>query len=83
MTATLTPHFVVTDDEMQVIAARLGIDALPVVLGLRPKHGTETALMTKAVDHATRTLVERGLIRDGEVAPELVSLRARTSTARP
>jgi hypothetical protein len=73
VTATLTPHFAVTDDEMQVIASRLGIDALPVVLGLRPRYGSETD-MTKAVDHATRTLAERGLIRDGEVAPELVPL---------
>lgn len=73
MTATLTPHFVVTDDEMQVIASRLGIDALPVVLGLRPRHGTETGL-TLAADHATRALVDRGLIRDGEVASELVPL---------
>jgi hypothetical protein len=73
VTATLTPHFAVTDDEMQVIASRLGIDALPVVLGLRPRHDTETD-MTKAVDHATRKLAQRGLIRDGEVAAELVPL---------
>lgn len=73
MTATLTPHFVVTDDEMLVIASRLDIQALPVVLGLRPRHGSETDL-TAAVDHATRTLAERGLIRDGEVLPEVVPL---------
>ncbi len=73
MTATLTPHFVLTDDELQVIASRIGVQALPVVLGLRPRHGTETALLA-AVDIATRSLSERGLIRDGEVAPELVPL---------
>jgi hypothetical protein len=73
VTSTLTPHFVVTDDEMQVIISRLGIESLPVVLGLRSRHRTETDL-TAAVDHATRTLGERGLIRDGELAPELVSL---------
>jgi hypothetical protein len=73
VTATLAPHFVVTEDEMAVIATRLGIDALPVVLGLRPRHGTESDLTT-AVDRATRTLAGRGLIRDGEVAPELVPL---------
>jgi hypothetical protein len=72
VTAMLTPHFVVTDDEMHVIATRLRIDTLPVVLGLRPRHGTESE-MTSSVDHATRTLAERGLIRDGEVAPELVA----------
>ena len=73
MTTTLTPHFVVTADELQVIASRLGIQALPVVLNLRPRHDTETSL-AEAVDHATRALTERGLIRDGEVAPELVPL---------
>jgi hypothetical protein len=73
MTATLTPHFVVSDDEMQVIVSRLGIQALPVVLGLRARHGTETDL-TAAVDRATRALAERGLIYNGEVVPELVPL---------
>ena len=80
MTATLTPHFVFTDDELQVIASRLGVQALPTVLGLRPRHGTETDL-TAAVDHATRALTERGLICDGEVTPELVPLV--TSLQRP
>jgi ESX secretion-associated protein EspG len=73
VTATLTPYFVLTDDEMQVIVSRLGVQALPVVLGLRPRHGTETDL-TAALDHATRALTERGLICDGEVTPELVPL---------
>ncbi|WP_319446548.1 MULTISPECIES: ESX secretion-associated protein EspG [unclassified Mycobacterium] len=80
MTATLSPHFLLTDDEMQVIASRLGIQALPVVLGLRPRHGTETDLAA-AVDHATRALAGRGLIYDGEVSPELVPLV--TSLQRP
>jgi ESX secretion-associated protein EspG len=75
VTATLTPHFVLTDDELQVIASRIGVQAqaLPVVLGLRPRHGTETALVA-AIDHATRALTDRGLIRDGEVTPDLVPL---------
>jgi hypothetical protein len=73
MTATLTPHFVLTDDELQVIASRIGVQALPVVLGVCPRHGTETALVA-AIDHATRVLSERGLIRNGEVIPDLVSL---------
>jgi hypothetical protein len=73
VTATLTPHFVVTDDELQVIASRLGVQAVPVVLGLRPRHTTETAF-TAAVDHATGALAARGLIRDGELTPELVPL---------
>jgi hypothetical protein len=73
VTATLAPHFVLTDDELQVIASRIGVQALPVVLGTRPRHDTETAL-TAAVDHATRTLTDRGLIRAGEVEPNLVSV---------
>jgi len=71
VTASLTSHFVLTDDEMQVLASRVGVQALPVVLGLHPRHGTETALIS-AIDHATRALTERGLIRDGEVTPDLV-----------
>jgi hypothetical protein len=73
VTATLTPHFAVTADELMVIASRLGIQGLPVVLNLRPLHDTETKL-AEAVDRATRALTERGLIRDGEVAAELVPL---------
>jgi EspG family len=76
VTAALTPRFVLTDDEVQVIASRVGVQSLPVVLGLRPRHDTETALGA-AIDHATRALTERGLIRDGEVTTELVApLRA-------
>lgn len=71
MTASLTSHFVLTDNELQVVASRVGVQALPVVLGVHPRHGTETALIA-AIDHATRTLAERGLIRDGEVTPDLV-----------
>ena len=73
MTATLTPRFVVTDDELQVITSRVGIQALPVVLGIRPRHSTQTAHV-EAADHATRTLTQRGLIRHGEVRSELVPL---------
>jgi hypothetical protein len=73
VTATLTPRFVVTDDELQVIASRVGVQALPIVLGIRPRHGTESALL-EAADHATRALTERGLIDDGEARPELATL---------
>lgn len=69
MTAALAPQFVVTDDELRVVADRVGVQSMPVVLSLRPRHGTGTALAA-AVDHATGTLSERGLIRDGEVNPE-------------
>jgi hypothetical protein len=73
VTAALTSHLVVTDDEMLVIASRVGVQALPVVLDLRPRHRTHSDLI-EAVDHATRALTDRGLIRYGEVAPELVPL---------
>jgi hypothetical protein len=76
VTATLTPDLVVTDDELQVLSSRVGVQLLPVVLSLRPRHGTESAL-TEAADQATRTLTDRGLICHGEVKPELVrSLQA-------
>jgi hypothetical protein len=73
VTAALTPRFVVTDDEMHVLAARLGVQALPVVLDVRPRHSTETALRD-AFAHATRTLIERGLILGGEVTAGLAPL---------
>lgn len=70
MTAALAPRFVLTDDELRVITNRVGVQSLPVVLSLRPRHHTETALAA-ASDHATATLSERGLIHDGEVDPGL------------
>lgn len=73
MTATLTPRFIFTDDELHVVASRVGVQALPVVLDLRTRYGTETALV-EAFDRATRTLTDRGLIRDGEVRPEVATL---------
>jgi hypothetical protein len=73
VTASLASHFVLTDDELQVVASRVGVQSLPVVLGLRPRHGNETTLIA-AFDHATRALTQRGVIRDGEVTPDLVPL---------
>jgi hypothetical protein len=73
VTATLTPPYVVSEDELQVIASRAGIQALPVVLGVRTRQRTESALVA-AGDHAARTLTDRGLLCDGQVIPELVTL---------
>jgi hypothetical protein len=73
VTATLTPPLVFTDDELQVIGSRAGVQAFPVVLDVRPRHTTETDLVA-AIDHATRTLADRGLIHDGAVKPDLVPL---------
>jgi hypothetical protein len=73
VTAALAPQFVITDDELAVVAARVDVQSLPVVLAMRPRHDTEAALVV-AADHATRALTDRELIRDGEVGPELVSV---------
>ncbi|MGV0815350.1 ESX secretion-associated protein EspG [Mycolicibacterium boenickei] len=73
MTAALAPQFVVNDDEMQVLTERLGVQALPLVLDVRPRHATETA-RAEAVMHAGRSLTERGLIVAGEVSAELAAL---------
>lgn len=66
-------QFVLTDDELQVIAARIGIQGFPAVLAIRPRHSTVDTL-TAAFDRATTTLMSRRLISDGEVTPELVPL---------
>lgn len=73
MTTAVTPQFCLTDDELQVIAERMGVQSFPVVLGVRPRHGSHDVL-TAAHDHATAALMERELITDGEVAAELVPL---------
>lgn len=73
MTATVRSRFLVTDDELQVMGSRIGIQGVPDVLNLRPRHSTEAALFA-ARDDAARALAGRGLIRDGEVAPELLPL---------
>ncbi|MFV8048829.1 ESX secretion-associated protein EspG [Mycobacterium sp. 48b] len=73
MTASLVPRFVVTDDELHVLAARLGVQALPLVLDLRTRHPTETA-RAEALGHATRSLTERGLLSAGEVGAELAAV---------
>ncbi|MCV7283244.1 ESX secretion-associated protein EspG [Mycolicibacterium flavescens] len=80
MTSVCTPRFVVTDDELQVAAARIGVQALPVVLDVRPRLGTESDVL-RAVDDATQTLAERGLIEHGEVDAGLASVL--TALQRP
>ena len=70
MTASLAGQFVLTEDELHVLAARLGVQAMPLVLDLRPRHPTETA-RAEALGQATRSLTERGLLTAGEVSAEL------------
>ncbi|MCG7607446.1 MULTISPECIES: ESX secretion-associated protein EspG [Mycobacterium] len=73
MTASLAPQFAVTDDELHVLAARLGVQALPVVLNLRSRHPTQTA-RAEAMGEASRSLTERGLLSAGEVGTELAAV---------
>nr|WP_090278863.1 ESX secretion-associated protein EspG [Mycolicibacterium komanii]CRL74521.1 ESX-1 secretion-associated protein EspG1 [Mycolicibacterium komanii] len=80
MTAVCSARFVVTDDELQAATARIGVQALPVVLGVRTRHRTETDLLA-AADSATRALTERGLIEHGELSSGLAS--ALTALQRP
>lgn len=67
------PQFVLAEDELHVLATRLGVQALPLVLDLRPRHPTGTA-RAEAVDRATQSLAERGLIVAGEVSAEVAEL---------
>jgi hypothetical protein len=64
---------VLTDDELQVVAARTDVGDFPTVLAVRPRHG-RTESLDAAFDQATRALMARGLISDGMVAPDFASL---------
>ncbi|OBK28302.1 hypothetical protein A5634_20550 [Mycobacterium asiaticum] len=75
MTTAVAADFTLTDDELQVIGSRIGIQGFPVVLAVRPRYGTVDALTT-ALDSATRRLVARGLIIDGAIDPDLTPLLA-------
>jgi EspG family len=66
-------RFSLTDDELQVVAERASVGDFPTVLAVRPRHGNIDTL-DAAFDRATQALVARGLIVDGSVAPDLVSL---------
>jgi hypothetical protein len=75
MTVGLAPVFSLTDDELQVVAARMGVDDFPTVLGVRPRHGHVDALQA-AFDAAARALAGRGLLCEGILAPDLAALLA-------
>lgn len=76
VTTAVIPQIALTDDELQVLAARVNVEDLPTVLAVRPRHDDTSALHT-AVDRATRTLTARGLISEGSVNAELAQeLRA-------
>ncbi|QQG98790.1 ESX secretion-associated protein EspG [Mycobacteroides chelonae] len=73
MTAALGSRFNVSEDELRIVAQRVGIQSLPSVLAIQLRHGTAEAL-DAAIDRATGMLVSRGLIVDGVVADELLQL---------
>jgi hypothetical protein len=73
MTTAVIPGFTLSDDELQVIGSRMGVQGFPAVLGVRPRYQTVDALET-ALDTATRSLISRGLISDGAIEPDLVPI---------
>jgi hypothetical protein len=73
MTTALMSQYALTDDELQVLAPRTGVGDFPTVLAVRPRHGTTDAL-DAAFDSATQTLIARGLIANGLVAPDVACL---------
>ncbi|ORA36236.1 ESX secretion-associated protein EspG [Mycobacterium aquaticum] len=73
MSAPATALFELTDDELHTLGIRLGIADFPVVLAMRPRHGTIGAL-ERAYDAAGRSLTSRGLLSTGGVLPELADL---------
>ncbi|WP_445161764.1 ESX secretion-associated protein EspG [Mycobacterium sp. Dal123C01] len=76
MTAALAPRLTLTDDQLRVVASRVGVHDLPTVVLSRPRHGT-VSRREAAFDRAARELVSRNLIVDGIVHPELeIVLRA-------
>lgn len=73
MTSVLTPDYSVTDDELQVAATRVGVQSLPPVLAVRPRHSTMDRLHA-AFDAATDSLTARELIVDGVVDADLAAV---------
>lgn len=73
MTNALAAAYTLTDDELQVIGNRIGVQSFPVVLAIRARYATHTAL-DEAFDAATTQLTERALISEGQVAPELIAI---------
>lgn len=70
MTVALSREWSFTADEVGALTSRTG--ASPVV-GLRPRHAT-VDVRDAALNHAVRTLTQRGVIVDGLVDPEIVSV---------
>jgi hypothetical protein len=73
MSSLAVSEFVVSEDELQVVAERTGVQSFPAVLAVRRKYST-LPLLEEAYDRATLRLGERGLLVDGAVHPELIDL---------
>ncbi|OMC08441.1 ESX secretion-associated protein EspG [Mycobacterium sp. SP-6446] len=73
MNVAVRAEFSLSDDELQVAAARSAADDFPTVLSVWPRHGTIDEL-DAAFEAATQALVARGLITDGLVSSDLASL---------
>jgi hypothetical protein len=67
------PQVTLTDDELQTVASRVGVQSFPTVLAVRPRHRTVDRLHA-ALDDATEALADRGLIADGSVDADLVAV---------
>jgi hypothetical protein len=70
MTAAMAPVLTLTDDQLRVVASRVGVHDLPTVLLSRPRHSTVDR-RDAAFGRAARELVSRNLIVDGSVHPDL------------
>lgn len=73
MTGTLTQEWSFTADELAALTLRTSGPGSPAVLGLRPRHAT-VDVRDAALSQAVHTLTERGVIVDGAVEPETVTV---------
>jgi hypothetical protein len=73
MTGTLTQEWSFTADELAALTLRTSGPGSPTLLGLRPRHAT-VDVRDAALSHAVHTLTQRGVIVDGVVEPETVTV---------
>ncbi|MDV3128464.1 ESX secretion-associated protein EspG [Mycobacterium sp. 21AC1] len=73
MTGALTQEWSFTADELAALTLRTSGPGAPAVLGLRPRHAT-VDVGDAALSHAVHTLTRRGVIVDGVVEPEIVTV---------
>lgn len=73
MTNSLTQERSFTADELAALTLRTSGPGSPTVLGLRPRHAT-VDVREAALNHAAHTLTQRGVVVDGVVDPETVTV---------